>query len=382
MPGHEEALSHAALVRKRIGQLQLLPGTIIAAILIGLSLFLSLQQVKPFDAKPFFAVLGQSSLLAAGVATWIATLWSNNVLKARMARTDFAFYQAAVFPLLVALSIAFVKYPSVPSDITCAAILAVVIVADIMVFKKLRKHLIRPVEDSGMPGDGLTVLNKIEYLMSQDWEKIRGHYLELGPLYSFTSVTAAQGAMGDLFENQPPGSNDDTAGGTVAGQWTTEGESSSAADLDAEIETGNPEVDRLITQMNARISAAMRTLAPTARTLITVFGEYTKAVTNRQLGMIQSNAGKLEQKGKDLSAKVTAFEQLCRSPMPMGGEDAQVIKEASQRLAKRAETAEINLLRSLADRAKSFREDQSSAAAEITNLAPQVEAAIERMKKG
>jgi hypothetical protein len=381
VPGHEDALAHAALVRKRIGQLQLLPGSFIAAILIGLSLFWSFQQVKPLEMKPLLIDLGESSLLAAGVAAWIATLWSNGVLKTRMARTDFAFYQAAVFPLLVALSIAFVKYQSWVSDVACGAILIAVIVADVILFKKLRKHLIRPVEDSGMVGDGLTVLNKIEHMLSQDWDKIHGHYMELGPLYSFTSVTAAHGALGELFEpqGQDEGSSDDTAGGTVAGTWTTEG-----FEQPAEVgETGNPEVDRLVGQMNARISASLRTLAPAARMLLTIFGEYTRAVTNRQLGMVQANAGKLEQKGKELAGKLADFDRLCRSPLSLdGGKDAQLLKQASKRLATRSESADINLLRTLSERAKSFREDQTSAAADITALSPQVEAVIEKLKKG
>jgi hypothetical protein len=334
--------------------------------------------------KPLMIFLGQSSLLAAGVATWIATIWSNHELKARMARTDFAFYQAAVFPLLIALSIAFVKYQNYTSDIICGLLLIVVIVADVMVFKKLRKHVIRPVQESGMPGDGLTVLNKVEHMLSEDWEKIRGHYLELGPLYSFTSVHATHAAMGELFQEPSGGSSDDTAGGsTVAGEWTTEEGQESTADIDAEIETGHPEVDRLIGQMNARISASLRTLAPAARMLMTIFGEYTKAVNNRQLGMIQANAGKIEQKGKDLAGKLADFERLCRSPMSLGsGEDAQLLKEASKRLAARAESSDINLLRTLAERAKSFREDQTAAAADITALGPQVEEVIEKLKKG
>ncbi len=380
VPGHEDALAHAALVRKRIGQLQLFPGTFIAIVLIGLAILWSFQQQpKPLQFKPLAVQLFQSSLLAAGVAAWIATLWSNGVLKARMTRTDFAFYQAAVFPLLVALVIAFVKYPSIASDVVCGGLLAAVIVADVIVFKKLRRHLIRPVEDSGMAGDGLTVLNRIETLLAEDWEWLRPNYLELGPLFSFTSVQAAQGAAADLFQEPAPageGSSDDTAGTTVQGDLSPEPWEEDEA-------TGNEDVDKLVAQMNARISASMRILAPAARMLLTIFGEYSKAVTSHQLGMMQTNAGKIEQKGKDLAAKLMEFERLCHSPLTLDSDGgSELLKDASRRLNERSEHPDINLLRSLAERAKTFREDQTAAAADLAALAPQVEAAIDRLKKG
>jgi serine/threonine protein kinase len=380
VPGHEDALSHAALVRKRIGQLQLFPGTFIALVLVGLAVLWSFQQVKPFQIKPFAAQLFQSSLFAAGIAAWIATLWSNGVLKARMTRTDFAFYQAAVFPLLVALAIAFVKFSSATSDVVCGCLLTVVIVADVIVFKKLRRHLIRPVEDSGMAGDGLTVLNRIEPMLAEDWEWLGPHYLELGPLFSFTSVQAAQGAAADLYqessERSGEESSDDTAGGTMQGDMAAEPWEEDEA-------TGNEDVDKLVAQMNSRISASLRILAPAARMLLTIFGEYSRAVTSHQLGMMQTNAGKIEQKGKDLAAKLMEFERLCRSPLTLdtdGG--SELLKDAGKRLTERSEHPDINLLRSLAERAKTFREDQTAAAADLAALAPQVEAAIERLKKG
>jgi hypothetical protein len=379
VPGHEDALAHSALVRKRIGQLQLLPGTFIAVILIALAILWTFQDSpRPLQAKPLAIMFLQSSLFAAGVAAWIATLWSNAVLRMRMARTDFAFYQSAVFPLLVALSLAFVRYQSLTSDIVCGALLILVVVADIVLFKKLRKHLIRPYDEGSLAGDGLTVLNRIEMILRTDWDRIRGHYLELGPLYSFTSVQATQAAMGELFQSRDAASSDETVSGTVAGEWTTEPTSSLAQG-----ETGDPEIDRLAGQLNARISAFARTLAPAARMLMTIFNEYTKAVANHQLGMMQANAGKLEQKGKELGAKLADFDRLCKSPLSLNkAEYSEALNTASDRLAARAEDPDIHLLRTLSERAKSFREDQTAAAADITALAPQVEAAIERLKKG
>jgi len=375
VPGQEDALKHAALVRKRIGQLQLLPGTFIAIVLVGLAFMWAYQTVSPPQLKPLLIQTVQSPLFAAGVAAWIATLWSKAVLKARMARTDFAFYQAAVFPLLVALPIAFVKYPNPTSMAICGGLLILVVVADVVIFKKLRRHLLRRTDDPGLIGDGLTVLNRIETFLGDDWERLRPHYIELGPLYSFTSVQAAQASMADLFEAPAEGASDDTVDGSLTGSWTPK--------PSPDLETGNPEVDRLVGQMNARISANLRTLAPAARVLLTIFGEYSKAVSNHQLGMMQANAAKIEQKGKDLAGRVADFERLCRSPLTLdAGENQDLIQQASDRLARRAEEPDIRLLKSLADRAKDFREDQTRATSDLAAMAPQVEAAIERLKKG
>lgn len=381
VPGQEDALNHALMVRKRIGDLQLLPGTFIALVLIGLAVLVGylwpdqMNQAQPMKVR--LIQIGENPLLAAGVAAWIATLWSRAVLKSRLARTDFAFYQAAVFPLLVALAIAFVKYNSPVRVAICAALLAAVIVADVMIFKKFRRFLLRRYDDGAFVGDGLTVLNRIESMLADDWEKIRPHYLELGPLYSFTSVHAAEAAMGELITQPESGSSDDTAGGTVTGTWHA------MPAPPEEIETGNPELDRLIGQMNGRISASLRTLAPAARVLLTAFAEYSKALGNQQIGMAQSNATKIEQKGKDLANKLADFDRLCRSPLTLGsGEGAELAQRASERLAQRSDDPDVRILKSLADLAKDFRNDQTTAAADIAALVPEVEAAIERMKKG
>ncbi len=360
-----------------IGQLQLLPGTIIGVVLIGLAVVSSLRLVTPFGFKPFIIELIQYPLLFAGIAAWIAAIWSKNVLKSRMARTDFAFYQAAVFPLLVALVVAFTpsRFADPTRDAICGALLLLVIIADVLAFKKLRRYLLRRRDDSDLVGDGMTVLARVESTLKEDWEKLRPHYLELGPLFSFTTVHAA-GTAPELFETEQSSSDD-----TVTSPAETRTPRSSSASED--VETGNAEVDQLIAQMNSRISANLRTLAPVARMLLTIFAEYSKSVSNRQIGMMQANAAKLEQKGKDLAAKLADFDRLCRSPLSLGsGENAELLREASARLAERSDDPDVMILKSLAERAKNFREDQANATADIQALIGEVEAAVERMKKG
>ncbi len=66
VPGQEDALSHAALVRKRMTQLQLFPGTLIAVALIVLAVIPSLQAVSPFSMKPFLIEFVQHPLFVCG----------------------------------------------------------------------------------------------------------------------------------------------------------------------------------------------------------------------------------------------------------------------------------------------------------------------------
>ena len=283
---------------------------------------------------------------------------------------------AWVVRTLVALVVACAppKFVDVTRDAICGGLLIVIIAADVIVFKKLRKYLFRRQDSSDLVGDGMGVLSRIQSMLDEDWDKLRAHYLELGPLFSFTTVHSV-GATPDLFGSEQT-SSDDTA---TSPAETHTPRSSSGEDL----ESGNAEVDQLVSQMNSRISANLRTLAPVARMLLTIFTEYSKSVSNRQVGMMQSNAAKLEQKGKDLAAKLADFDRLCRAPLSLGSsENAELLKEMSARLAERSEDPDVRTLKSLADRAKNFREDQANATTDIESLMPEVEAAIERMKKG
>jgi hypothetical protein len=98
--------------------------------------------------------------------------------------------------------------------------------------------------------------------------------------------------------------------------------------------------------------------------------------------MMQANALRLEQKGKDLAAKLLEFDRLCRAPLTLEtGGASDLLRDAGRRIAQRAESSDIRLLQTLADRSKNFREDQTAAAAEIGELVPQVEAAVERLKR-
>ena len=115
--------------------------------------------------------------------------------------------------------------------------------------------------------------------------------------------------------------------------------------------------------------------------LVTIINEYSRSVAQHQLGMIQSNATKIEQKGKDLAAKLADFDRLCKSPLSLNA-DAGQVHELSRRLAERASDPEIRLLQQLAERARTFRADQTNAIAELNAMLPAVQEVVENLKRG
>jgi hypothetical protein len=380
-PANQEALDHAQLVRTRMGRIQVYPGVFIAFVFIGLAVLWS-RDVWPMGAQAIVLQLVESSFLAAGVAALIATCWSWRKLRTRMSRTDFAFYQALLLPTAVAGIIAAARFQPLPNpvppppyypfpwvtDVVCALLLTAVIIADVWIFKKFRQQLFRQVQDPNLIGDGVTVLNRIESMLRQDWETIKPHYLAQNHLYTFAGAQVTAAAAGDLFE--APSGEDEPPGDSAARDETRTPSRS--------ISTGTADADKLAAQINARLAAAARAMVPSARMLVTLIAEYSKSVNNRQLGMMQANAGKIEQKAKDLSEKLAEFERLCKSPLAM---DSGNTGEIADQLAERANDPDIRLLRSMADRAKTFRENQSGAINDLSGMLGEAQAAIERLKK-
>jgi hypothetical protein len=377
-PGNEEALFHAAQVRKRIGRIQVLPGLCVAIVFIGLAVLWS-RDTWPQGLQAVTVELVGSTFFAAGIGALIATLWSWRVLRARMARTDFAFYHAALLPTAVAGIIAAASFqPATPenkfpwiTDVVCGVLLVGVVVADMWIFKKFRSQIFRQVQDPNLIGDGLTVLNRIEAMLQQDWEQIKPHYLAQNHLYTYASAQVTAAAAPDLFESAS--ADDEPMPGSQAKDETRTPQ--------RKISTGNEDVDKLVAQLDSRLAAAARAMAPSARMLVTLINEYSKSLNNRQLGMMQAHAAKIEQKAKDLSEKLAEFERLCRSPLATDAGNTDELREAAAQLADRANDPDIKLLRLMADRARLFRENQSGAITELSPMLGQAQAAIERLKK-
>ncbi|MGD1276159.1 MAG: serine/threonine-protein kinase [Tepidisphaeraceae bacterium] len=372
-PANDAPLLHAARVRKWVTRMQLLPGMVIAAVFVGLSVLWGLD-VTPRDFKTVSLEILTHPFFAAGMAALLATLWSNRTLGVRMTRTDFAFYHAMLLPTAVAGVLALVAASPSPHpfldrfyDILDGGGLLAVILADVLLFRCFRPQLIRPAPAGDFAGDELLVLSQIETLVQQDWERLRPHYLRLGPLYRFTGVRAATWEQAVL---------------------------SGAADEDLSVEAGaeapppptvfssDPRVQQIAQQLSDRVSEAARALAPPTRMLITLANEYSKSVSNRQVALMQSNAAKIEQQGKELEARLVDFDRLCHEP-PLAG-DAQHARESqqiAQRLAARSDEPDIQFLRSMAERAIAFRDKQGNPVAELTAMIPKAQSVLDRLKQ-
>jgi hypothetical protein len=114
--------------------------------------------------------------------------------------------------------------------------------------------------------------------------------------------------------------------------------------------------------------------------VLTLVDEYARSVSNSNLGMMQGNAAKIEQKGKDLAEKLADFERLCRSPLSVGEGDSKENRELSQEFLNRIDMPDIKLLRKVAELAVTFRQNQSEAINDLSALVPDVQAAIDRLK--
>lgn len=371
-PGNEDALAHARLVRSRISRIQVLPGLCVAMIFVGLAVLWS-RDAWSAGFQATLIQLFESTFFAAGIGALIATLWSWRVLRTRMSRTDFAFYHAALLPTAVAGIIAAARFQPVATDnkfpwiidVICGVLLIAVIMADVWIFKKYRSQIFRQVQEPNLVGDGVTILNRIESMLQQDWDFLKPHYLAQNHLYSYASAQVTASASSELFE-------------------TASGEDESAPPPESSDETRGPpprafgegDADKLTAQVSSRLSAAARAMVPAARMLVTLITEYSKSVNNRQLGMMQANATKIEQKAKDLSEKLADFDRLCKSPLAIDADGG-----GAADFAERANDPDIRLLRTMADRAKIFRENQSGAISELTAMLDEAQAAVERIKK-
>ena len=95
VPGHEDALAHAALVRKRVTELQLVPGLVIAAFFIGMAVT-GAAQVRPFVPKLAALQLVENTFFAAGLGALIAAVWSWKILRLRLAHRHYLLSRPAL----------------------------------------------------------------------------------------------------------------------------------------------------------------------------------------------------------------------------------------------------------------------------------------------
>jgi len=402
VPGSQNALEHAAKVAKRVTRLHLLPASIMMVIFLGITalhvfggdhgsgfkaILLSIIS-QPF----FYAAVGA---IVTGLITW-------RKLGTRLGHTDLAFYHAMVMPLAVGGFLAFTpeRLANPPRDVVCGLLLAVVIAADLLVFRYFPRRIYRQQIETQMTGDSDAALSRIEALLEHDWERLRPHYITLGPLYTFSgaqrdieAVRAARAAaapppaaptpprptMGRaiLADAPAPASEDKNAGDDESALMVVDTDAAPAGPP----VTGDAAADALLVQYNNRINAGLRALAAPGRMLITLVMEYEKSVNNRQLGMMQTNATKIEQKAKDLTKKLAEVDALSKSPLSLDSRESPRLRQAHDQIAKKARGADVQVLAALAKQAMSFREDQTSTFNELRTQLAQAQQIIERFKK-
>lgn len=365
-PANQGPLSHIVRVRAWVKRMQLGPGLLIGAAFVALS-FLWGWDTSTHDFKSFALQTFTHPFFAAGIVALIATMVSNHILGLRMTRTIYSFYQAILLPLVLAAIIAPVavaenQFLNVKADIICVIGLIVAIVLDVVIFKSFRRQLIRPDNSLNLVGDEATILGKIETMLDQDWAQLEAHYLALGPLYSYTSVQAAAWQQAAMMER----SADEMQTDEVEDSGDV-GETSSMT-------------DRAARDYTNQALAAERALIAPARTLLTLINEYAKAASVRQLGQMQSNAAKIEQKGKELAQKLADLDRLAQSA-PGGSHPSPELSAAVDRLAQRGEEPDMRLLHDLAETASGFRASQAESAARLAQLLPQAQAAVERLRQ-
>jgi serine/threonine-protein kinase len=371
-PSSDEPLQHAAKVRKWVMRMQFAPGLAIALVFIGLGVYWGMD-ITPRDFKTVFLNTLQQPFFVGGFAAMIASFVAARKLGTRMSRTEIAFFHAMLLPTLIAIAVALIDISSKPhpftdyiADIVCGTALIAVVVLDVLLFKYMRRTLIRPPPENKLIGDELLVLSRIEEMLESDWEMLREPYLSLGPLYSFTSVQAARWQAAALMDRAEEGGFSDEPGDAAI-----------APPRAAAV----PRLQRLEQEITQALSAALRAIASPARMLVTHVNEYNKASENRQTAAMQTNAAKVEQRGKELAALLMDLDRLCASPPGLGPRDAQELSHLVQNLAQRSDGEDIQLLRSAADMSAEFRQDPFTAVQQLTPLLPQIQQISERLRQ-
>jgi hypothetical protein len=153
------------------------------ALIIGAIFGLLGGTTRPISV-PFIAAGGAA--LLSGVISWA-------VLRMRFRRTLAAFCHALLLPTAIACIIATAppKFHGAQGDIIRGVILALVVCADIVLFKKFGKHFLTSHHAEPLGGDPDAVVGHIQAFLSHDWPWLERHYMELGPMANFVRANDA-----------------------------------------------------------------------------------------------------------------------------------------------------------------------------------------------
>jgi hypothetical protein len=201
LPTSEDVIAHEKRVWKQAFWIHFGPGLAICLV------FAVLAGINHGALNYAAAAIGA---LVAGIYCWIK-------LRTTTARTDLAFCHACLLPLAVAsiLATTLRLWSQVIFDASALVLVAITFVIDWMVFNKYGELLLRPVYRDSIGGSPLEVLNQIQSMLEPDWEKLRGYYVQLEPLYKHasaqivTSETAPRRGARDAGEDDSSEQADD-----------------------------------------------------------------------------------------------------------------------------------------------------------------------------
>lgn len=401
VPGYQNALEHAAKVAKMVTRLHLLPAAIMMLIFLAITATDVLGGGQSNAFKPLILRILSQPFFYAALGSMVTGLIAWRKLGTRLGHTDLTFYHAMVMPLAVGgiLACAPDKFVNPTHDVICAVLLAMVITADLMIFRYFPRRLYRQQIETQLAGDARAALSRIESLLEHDWDRLRPHYITLGPLYTFSGakrdIESFRSALGDapaaatlprptmgraVLANVPAPAAGHEAEKAIDDLSALVPVEAAASPAGVPV-TGDAETDQLLIQYNNRINAGLRALAAPSRMLVTLVTEYEKSVNNRQLGMMQTNATKIEQKAKDLTKKLAELDALSKSPLMFDSRESPQLRLAHEQIASKARDADVQVLAALAKQALAFREDQTSTFNELRTQLAQAQQIIEKLKK-
>jgi hypothetical protein len=158
------------------------------------------SRASSFIIGAIFGLLGGTTkpeinvpFVVAGGAAVIAGLISWSVLRMRFRRTLDAFCYALLFPTVVAGIVATSpqKFNDATGDTIRGVILAIVIIADIVLFKKFGNRILTSHHADPLGSDPDAVVSGIQAYLAQDWEWLSPHYMDLGPMSNFVRASEA-----------------------------------------------------------------------------------------------------------------------------------------------------------------------------------------------
>ena len=102
----------------------------------------------------------------------------------------------------------------------------------------------------------------------------------------------------------------------------------------------------------------------------------------RNSTLIQTSSVKVEQKGQELTAKLAEFDRLCHAPALQEAGRTEQLRAIVNKFTQCAEEPDIQILRTVADYARTFRADTNQAMTALNPLLSPMQEVINRLNPG